>query len=163
MPQLSKVVTKKAQPQSNDSNYYRAEAKAKTYERTKNTMKQKMEQYSSSTGQKTEMNEKISIVQGKNVDHSNYTKPSPKANGYQEGELVYELANPRIDLIVRRNVGKRYYCNKRGQLGGKELVFFERQIAPINQRIQPVHITVNMGGDKLSHLFSVSCSLSLIR
>ena len=56
-------------------------------------------------------------------------------NKYQEGEWIYEKANPSIDLIIRRYIDNIYYCNRKEEPEEKELVYFERQILPIKNRI----------------------------
>lgn len=56
-------------------------------------------------------------------------------NKYEEGEWVYEIANPSIDLLIRHRSNDRYYCHKKGESGEKVLVFFERMILPLQNRI----------------------------
>jgi len=51
-------------------------------------------------------------------------------NKYKEGETVHAKENPAIDLKVRRYVHKIYYCRKKEDQDGKDLVYFERELIP---------------------------------
>ena len=51
-------------------------------------------------------------------------------NKFKEGEVVQAKVNPSLDLVVRRYVGRIYYCKIQKDPTHKELVYFERELIP---------------------------------
>ena len=49
-------------------------------------------------------------------------------NIFPEGAVVYARENPAIALVVRRYVGRIYYCTLQNNPSHKELVYFEREL-----------------------------------
>lgn len=49
-------------------------------------------------------------------------------NKYKAGEVVYERIRPNQKLVVRRSVGRVYYCMFPDDPKRKDLAFFERDI-----------------------------------
>lgn len=94
----------------------------------------KMKQFAMEREQREAVSRSTSVPPEKTPGQSDSPESMNMGNKYQEGDLVYELANPKFDLIVRRYVDHRYYCDKTGELGKEEMVFFERQIFPLENR-----------------------------
>ena len=49
-------------------------------------------------------------------------------NIFSEGSVVYARENPALALVVRRYVGRIYYCTLQNNPSHKELVYFEREL-----------------------------------
>jgi hypothetical protein len=49
-------------------------------------------------------------------------------NKHKEGETVYAKEKPNVVLIIRRYVDRIYYCQIKAAPGGKDLVYFEREL-----------------------------------
>jgi hypothetical protein len=54
-------------------------------------------------------------------------------NKYAEGSAVYALVRPEVKLVVRRYVERVYYCTIAADPGHKDLVYFERELAPVKE------------------------------
>lgn len=63
-------------------------------------------------------------------------------NKYKEGEMVCAKVAPSLKLMVRRYVDRIYYCKVLEDPGRKELVYFEREL-------QPVEVTDQAGAEKV--------------
>lgn len=53
-------------------------------------------------------------------------------NKFKEGEVVRAKVNPNQNLIVRRYVDRIYYCKIQENPDHKDLVFFERELLPLD-------------------------------
>jgi len=53
-------------------------------------------------------------------------------NKFKEGEVVRAKVNPNQNLIVRRYVDRIYYCQIQENPTHKELVYFERELLPLD-------------------------------
>lgn len=60
----------------------------------------------------------------------------PDQNKYNVGEVVYAKVNPALKLVIRRYIDRVYYCKVQEDPERKELVYFEREILPIHEKIQ---------------------------
>lgn len=49
-------------------------------------------------------------------------------NRFKEGDLVYAIEAPQVQLQVRRYVSRIYYCTIIGHLQKKEKVYFDREL-----------------------------------
>ena len=49
-------------------------------------------------------------------------------NKYAEGSTVYAIANPELELVVRRFVKRIYYCTDQSSAQPKDQVYFEREL-----------------------------------
>jgi len=52
---------------------------------------------------------------------------------YAAGTEVYALVDPNLKLVIRRYIDRVYYCRIPGKPEHKELVYFEREIRPLNE------------------------------
>lgn len=52
-------------------------------------------------------------------------------NKFKEGEIVRAKVHPNQNLIVRRYVDRIYYCKIQENPGHKDLVYFERELLPL--------------------------------
>jgi len=52
-------------------------------------------------------------------------------NKFKEGEVVRAKVNPNQNLIVRRYVDRIYYCKIQENPSHKDLVYFERELLPL--------------------------------
>jgi len=50
-------------------------------------------------------------------------------NKYKEGQTVFAIADPDVELIVRRYVDGIYYCKLKADINARELVYFERELS----------------------------------
>jgi hypothetical protein len=50
-------------------------------------------------------------------------------NKYKEGDIVHSIVNPDQKLLVRRYLGRIYYCTIKDHPERTELVYFERELA----------------------------------
>jgi uncharacterized protein YodC (DUF2158 family) len=68
-------------------------------------------------------------------------------NKFKEGEVVRAKVNPNQNLIVRRYVDRIYYCKIQEDLSHKELVYFERELIPLDKKniglITSLNVIVN--------------------
>ncbi|MCK3684943.1 hypothetical protein [Maribellus sp. YY47] len=55
-------------------------------------------------------------------------------NKFKEGEVVRAKVNPNQNLIVRRYVDRIYYCMIQEKPGHKDLVYFERELFPLDPK-----------------------------
>ncbi len=53
-------------------------------------------------------------------------------NKFKEGEVVRAKVNPNQNLIVRRYVDRIYYCKIQENPSHKDLVYFERELMPLD-------------------------------
>jgi len=53
-------------------------------------------------------------------------------NKYKEGEIVRAKVNPNQNLIIRRYIDRIYYCKIQEKPKHKDLVYFEREILPLD-------------------------------
>lgn len=59
-------------------------------------------------------------------------------NIYKEGDEVYAKVNPSEKLIVRRYVGRIYYCKVAVDTSLEEQVYFERELTNTqNREVKP--------------------------
>lgn len=49
-------------------------------------------------------------------------------NKYQNGDIVHSKTNPLIKLVVRRSIGKIYYCIVQNDTNKKESIFLENDL-----------------------------------
>ncbi|WP_319499440.1 hypothetical protein [uncultured Draconibacterium sp.] len=52
-------------------------------------------------------------------------------NKFKEGEVVRAKVNPNQNLIVRRYLDRIYYCKIQEDPGHNDLVYFERELLPL--------------------------------
>lgn len=50
---------------------------------------------------------------------------------YENGSLVYAIAEPTVKLTIRRYIGHIYYCKVVGDENRTERVYFERELARV--------------------------------
>jgi len=50
-------------------------------------------------------------------------------NKYKEGTEIYSLTYPNLKLVIRRYIGRIYYCGFVDDPDRKELALFEREIS----------------------------------
>ncbi len=53
-------------------------------------------------------------------------------NKFKEGEVVRARINPNQNLIVNRYVNQIYYCKIQENPTHKDLVYFERELLPLD-------------------------------
>ncbi len=52
---------------------------------------------------------------------------------YAAGTVVYALVEPDLKLVIRRYIDRIYYCRIPSKPEHKELVYFEREIRPVDE------------------------------
>jgi hypothetical protein len=55
-------------------------------------------------------------------------------NKFKVGDFVHSIATPELKLVVRRYVGRIYYCMEKEGSRNTDLIYFERELlsdAPI--------------------------------
>jgi hypothetical protein len=55
-------------------------------------------------------------------------------NKFKEGELVHAKVNPTLNLVIRRFVDRIYYCTIQADPSHKDLVYFERELIPHDEK-----------------------------
>jgi len=55
-------------------------------------------------------------------------------NKFKEGEVLRAKVNPNQNLIVRSSVDQIYYCKIQADPTHKELVYFERELIPLDEQ-----------------------------
>jgi hypothetical protein len=53
---------------------------------------------------------------------------SPIENKYKDGQVVYAIAEPSRELIVRRYAARLYYCKIQDSPSSDEQVYYEREL-----------------------------------
>ncbi|MEQ9286609.1 MAG: hypothetical protein RIG77_06850 [Cyclobacteriaceae bacterium] len=57
-----------------------------------------------------------------------------RENKYGTGDTVYTKVNPDVMLVVRRYIGRIYYCQFPDEPDRKELALFERELVETKKR-----------------------------